>query len=558
MAARLGINLSYWNYFSPAEPYLNYYRKGSGFVIGGSVSFDQAAATYDYDPSGWLSSIGSGTMNMYLGVSSPGMPSFNTPDNYMLLFWEGSANPANFNNSFGIAGWTLASVINWNPAAGSAILSITPHATNSLIFQIDAPLNSADYIRNVRLIPQIYSANYFSGDTWHPKFVEAMEPFECIRFINQIPVNDSEVTSWNSRRPSYWGNIGTGTWTNMKTKLPYNIGVPFEDQIQLGNDLNKDIWLTIPHLVDDTYVSSLAILAYNNLDAGRKLYIEYSNEVWNGLFSQSAYVISQGTSLFSADGGDQYLWGRKYFSRRTRQCMDIFTDIFTSGGVNGLDRLKRVVAWQSTDAANMSATTSGILEFEGCYSAIDIIAMAPYMGGRLGTSPQAFTTPQSPQTIVTSAMTDAQVVSAMLVDFYDRVSNVDDWKAMAEAYGKEFALYECGQHLVGVNAPQSTSLALKNLFASANRHDDMRAAYVEYHTQLENRNPNGLAMVFSDVYLEDTSSSYDGMWGILEGQWQDKNTAPKWLGLQDFITEQVSAGNGYLIPFWLFVLANQS
>jgi len=62
--------------------------------------------------------------------------------------------------------------------------------------------------------------------------------------------------------------------------------VPWEVHALYANELDCDLWINIPHLTDDVYVRSLARLLKNTLEPGRKLIVEYSNEIWNEGFPQ--------------------------------------------------------------------------------------------------------------------------------------------------------------------------------------------------------------------------------------------------------------------------------
>src|SRR4029450_936985 len=55
----------------------------------------------------------------------------------------------------------------------------------------------------------------------------------------------------------------------------------WEYAIQFWNETDKDAWVNIPFPADDNYVFQLATLLKNNLEPGRKLYVEFSNELWN-------------------------------------------------------------------------------------------------------------------------------------------------------------------------------------------------------------------------------------------------------------------------------------
>jgi hypothetical protein len=53
----------------------------------------------------------------------------------------------------------------------------------------------------------------------------------------------------------------------------------------------------MPHQASDEYVRQFALLVKEKLDPSLKVYIEYSNEVWNGIFAQHRYAEEQGKKI---------------------------------------------------------------------------------------------------------------------------------------------------------------------------------------------------------------------------------------------------------------------
>jgi hypothetical protein len=58
-------------------------------------------------------------------------------------------------------------------------------------------------------------------------------------------------------------------------------GFSTEDQVAWCNDANIDLWFNIPDQATDDWVTANAAYIRDNLNPGRKVYIEYSNERWN-------------------------------------------------------------------------------------------------------------------------------------------------------------------------------------------------------------------------------------------------------------------------------------
>jgi len=67
--------------------------------------------------------------------------------------------------------------------------------------------------------------------------------------------------------------------------------------IELCNRQKIDPWFCLPHLADEEFIRNFTQMVKARLDPSLQIYIEYSNEVWNGQFEQSHYASEQGVKL---------------------------------------------------------------------------------------------------------------------------------------------------------------------------------------------------------------------------------------------------------------------
>ena len=129
--------------------------------------------------------------------------------------------------------------------------------------------------------------------------------------------------------------------------------------------------------MDDNYVIQLARLLRDNLEPELKIYIEYSNELWNWTYwDQVQYVEEQGLALGLSD--DPYLAGLYYQAKRSAEIFQIFENEFED-----LSRLVRVISGQAGNPwvaqmllEGLSEPTINPLGFNA-----DALAIAPYFGG---------------------------------------------------------------------------------------------------------------------------------------------------------------------------------
>jgi hypothetical protein len=70
----------------------------------------------------------------------------------------------------------------------------------------------------------------------------------------------------------------------------------------------KDYWVNVPSQANADYFTKLAQLIHDQLDPSLRVYVEWSNEVWNGSFPQHGNAQSQGKSmkLSGSDSASSY------------------------------------------------------------------------------------------------------------------------------------------------------------------------------------------------------------------------------------------------------------
>src|SRR5581483_8613189 len=129
-------------------------------------------------------------------------------------------------------------------------------------------------------------------------------------------------------------------------------------------------WFCMPHRADDDFVRRFARLVHERLDPGLKVYVEYSNEVWNYQFGQTRYAQEQGTALKL--GNPENL---RYYSQRSVEIFKIWESVF--------GRTKRLVRVLAAQAVNPWSSEQ-VLKWHDAYQHADALAIAPYFGNRFG------------------------------------------------------------------------------------------------------------------------------------------------------------------------------
>lgn len=289
--------------------------------------------------------------------------------------------------------------------------------------------NTSGGIRDLRVMRPGYTT-----ETFTKPFLDHLSRFHCLRFMNWSATNNCTVRTWSERTLPESPRYTTAS------------GVPWEACIELANTVGADMWVNIPHLADDQYVTELARLVKARLRKDLRVYIEYSNEVWNFGFQQAAWnrdqaiaEVGSGDSYLDFDGEtNPYYWAFRRVAARAKRVGEIFKTEF--GEQAGFVRVRPVLAGQ---IANPEVLKQGLLYTEAVLGPPRLhfyaLAGAPYFG--LGES-DASTNLSVDQVI---AALDVAVRSVPDSSFYLTYAAMSKW------YGLQFLAYEAGIDTFGPN-----------------------------------------------------------------------------------------------------------
>jgi hypothetical protein len=294
-------------------------------------------------------------------------------------------------------------------------------------------------------------------------------------------------------------------------------GASLEYMVQLSNLLAQDIWICIPAEADDEYVRNTARLLRDSVNDGLKIYVEYSNETWNGIFSQTSYVSDRGEAL--ALDSNRWQAGHKYVSLRSVQIWKIFEEEFVVDS-----RLVKVLATQSSFAAVTEQRVDALNDPEINPDRVmpDALGIAPYFGVLYSADDIASGYPTIDEILDIASPEEIELVR----------QHVIQQKAIADTQGMQLVCYEGGQHFVGVGEATSDN-TLTELLLTANRDPRM---YSLYHDYLDMLMVEGVEVFAHWLYVGGYSQW--GSWGALETQDQSLESAHKYRALLDWIAMQ--------------------
>ena len=370
--------------------------------------------------------------------------------------------------------------------------------------------NPSNPIRNIRFIMPGFEKTY-QTQPFHPVFLERLKQFNTLRFMDWGATNNSKLVNWSDRATPTSASQASGK------------GVALEHLIQLANTLKIDPWFTLPAQANDDYVRNFAVMVRDRLDPALKVHVEYSNEVWNSMFSQAKYAGEKGLERKLDDTS----WGAglRYYSERSVEMFKIWEDVF---GANRKPRLVKVLAGQSANPW----TAEQILGWKNAYQHADVYAIAPYFDGLGDDDKDGWSNLNDVKNVATTInLTPDQIIDGMMQEMPTEMKAMLDGNAVvAKRFGVDLVAYEGGAHLTSYQFPDNKVAKMTTLFTAVNRSPRMREVYKAYLNQWKQSNGK-LFNQFNDV----AAPTKWGFWGALEYQNQDINSAPKYLGLTDFI-----------------------
>lgn len=338
-----------------------------------------------------------------------------------------------------------------------------------------------NHVRNIRLVAAEHEASDLAEDPFLPEFLDFCRPFHCLRFMGWAGTNNSTEEHWTDRkRPSFYTMVAEAgdpdaIWGSAPTpfRLKFSGGVAIELMIQLCNMLKIDPWFCIPHRATDDYIMQFAKLVREKLDPSLKVYLEYSNELWNWGFHQAGWMLRSplAGALVEAKGGKAWKDSEKTKGEgHPERIGALFRRAFAiwerewSG-----EARKRLVRVGSVQAAWFDASKRTI---QWCLD----------NGGVDAVSPAAYFGPTDAMYQKWSALGAALTAEAVIDDMEEVLVSMrggggfSQTIAFAKQLGLAFVAYEGGQH---IQPKGQAELPYNAALAAAQTHPRMYDLYVE-------------------------------------------------------------------------------
>lgn len=348
-------------------------------------------------------------------------------------------------------------------------------------------------VRDIRITRIADEQADLENDPFYEGFLEKIAPFQALRFMDWGSTNNNPVQRWEDRT-----RMDHFTYAHEE-------GVPYELMIRLCNQTMKDAWICVPHATDEEYIRQMARLFRDGLHPDLTIYLEYSNEVWNWIFTQAHYNDENRPSNLN--------YGRAYAEKAGR----VFRIWHEEFGADA-PRVKRVLGIQ----AGFNYLNEQILS-QLPRDAWDYGSPTHYVGLTHGPGGQpVLHANSSPEDVLANARQTFLVHNAEVRQDYLNI----------QALGKEVVTYEGGQHFVGnvFGIPYEYQQSMWD----AQYHPGIYDLYRDLHDTIRHW---GCRMA-TNFSLASRQESVYGSWGVLNDidlQPPFLSTAPKYQALLDMI-----------------------
>ncbi len=252
---RLGINLNGLSDWSTELPFVDFFRLSRTWISQRQNDGWGKGPALALDDAGWVRSL---EADQFAEAPMCTMQDGYYPPGTYLVLHEGKGE---------LDFWGGARVA--DRAAGRLTIEVSP--SRGPIWLRLKKTDPANPVRNIRVLRPGFEANT-PHNAFHPDFLRRWQGMGSVRFMDWMATNNSKQTAWKNRPLT--------TDARFTDK-----GAPVEVMVDLANRLDSAPWFCMPHLADDDYVQKFATLVKDKLSPNLKVYLEFSNEVWNDQFS---------------------------------------------------------------------------------------------------------------------------------------------------------------------------------------------------------------------------------------------------------------------------------
>jgi hypothetical protein len=481
--AEVGLNLASVSYYATQTPFADVFRNRDAWVSTDGTSWDtDMADAIATDADGYPLALPSQGQMLRASAFLP------VRADSFVMTWQGDGTLSVKGSDF----------------------ALKAQDAHSLTFSLSRSLSEPVFVTLERsqAADHVHQIEIRASKDYDASFKAALSGFGVLRFMDWGATNGNPVSHWSERTTALQAQ-GSAR------------GTAIETMVDTANQFHADMWYSVPHQADDDFIQQAAQLISTRLDPALKVYVEYSNENWNGIFPQAAWEQARGldaglnkVGVFPNDDDDSgaYWAGLKYAMRRAARVHTSFRAAL------GDERVVAVVSGQSgfSDLNDQLLVSYEDVRVNPLGGHPDALAVAPYFG-RVYQPDQD----NADDLTVERLLSDAEAAIADSVA-RDTAQN----HAVARAHHVRLIAYEAGQHILATGGLEN-DMGLVERTIAANRDPRMGDLYRKAQRAWQDHGGE-LAVYFNSC---EAPGKY-GSWGALEYQDESAADAPKWAALR--------------------------
>lgn len=400
----------------------------------------------------------------------------------------------------------------------------------------------ANPVRNIRILRLQDEKADLAKNPFRDDFLTYCKQWHSLRFMDWQVTNNSLEREWSGRKlTTFYTMVGSGgdaigRWGKPASEFEqlFSGGVALEIMIQLANMTQTDPWVCVPHRATPEYMTEMAKLVKTRLDPKLKVYLEYSNEVWNWQFQQAGWMIQSKVAAEGLAGSEVQAWkdglvpdfslddgnvakdgGVSHPERMAvldRRCFKQWEDVFTG---KDRSRLVRVIGVQQGWPDTVQRTVKWVMDHGGA----DAVSPAGYVGP----NEEVYKHWEA----AGAKLTADQVIADLNGAFErDSIPHTQANAATAKKHNLRLVIYEGGQHIQPKGQEEKPYMpALKAAQFSQGMYDLYMRNFA-----LHREMGCDLFMAFSSISKQGTRW---GSWGHQEFYGQPRTEIPKFGALLD-------------------------
>jgi hypothetical protein len=338
-----------WARLKPNTSLFANLTKTDNSTIVGTALFDQGRVDANYD----LIDISSCKQyNMFVFSQAPastGNLKADVNQYNLVVTWEDTGGVTNV-----ISGGGLNSLV-VNVAAKRATFKINAGVASAGIgWSLNAALGGGP--TNIKIFRAEYESLLNAGRIMDPDWL-AWYARECgrLRLMDECVVNGSLATSITDIPTldyKFWSSA-------LELTSGQKAGWPIEAFVEIANLTGLQIWVNIPHLMDDAGVTAIAQKYKDGIEylgTEPRVIFAISNETWNTQFSQTSYYQAQGAAQGWTTGGATNK-GCQYYGYDAAKKFELIRAVF---GTDSGNKWAGVIETQAVQPALATACFAGM------------------------------------------------------------------------------------------------------------------------------------------------------------------------------------------------------